>query len=285
MTTARMDGVKPGKLGVLLRVALFVLIGYMGMVLFPWLILSIVDSLVVTAAMATFAAAAVANAVVVRIYERGRLSDLGLAWNRTSGREFLVGAGLAAAAALAIVVAPLLVGAARFEAAPSVEHHWASVFFIAIVLLFGAAGEEMLFHGYAFQLLIRSIGAYATILPAAVLFGLGHIANQGANLLGIVNTVLWGVLLGYAYIRTGALWLPIGLHYGWNLALPLLGSNLSGITIGVTGYALHWSAGDLWSGGAYGPEGGLPTTLIVIALFVAVQKSFADPEGEVEVAS
>jgi uncharacterized protein len=276
--TARLDETKPDKIGIILRVALFILIGYMGMLLFPLVITSIVQSLVVTAAMAVFASAAVANAIVVRIYERGRLSDLGLAWNATSGREFLVGAGLAAAAVLAIVVAPVIAGVARFEAAPSVEHRWASIFFIAIVLLFGAAGEEMLFHGYAFQLLIRSIGAYATILPAAVLFGLAHIGNENANLLGILNTMLWGILLGYAYIRTRALWLPIGLHYGWNLALPLLGSNLSGFTMGVTGYALHWSAGNLWSGGGYGPEGGLPATLIVIVLFVAVRRTFVDPE-------
>ena len=100
--------------------------------------------------------------------------------------------------------------ALRSRAAAS-NIHWASIFFVAIVLLFGAAGEEMLFHGYAFQLpdaLDRSL--CRPFSPRAVLFGFGHIANQGANLLGIVNTVFWGVLLGYAYIRTGALWMPIG---------------------------------------------------------------------------
>jgi uncharacterized protein len=49
--------------------------------------------------------------------------------------------------------------------------------------------------------------------------------------------------------------------------LPLFGANLSGFTMGVTGYALHWSVGNLWSGGDYGPEGGLPTTAVVVALF------------------
>jgi hypothetical protein len=274
----RLDQTKPNKIGILLRVALFILIGYMGMVLFPWIIQSLVDSLVVTAAMAVFASAAVANAIVVRIYERGRLSDLGLAWNNTSLREFLLGTGFAAAAAVAIVIAPVAAGFARFEPAPSVEHRVASVAFIAVVLLFGAAGEEMLFHGYAFQLLIRSIGAWATILPAAVLFGLAHIGNENANALGILNTMLWGLLLGFAYVRTSALWLPIGLHYGWNLALPLLGANLSGFTMGVTGYALHWTVGGLWSGGGYGPEGSLSVTLIVIVLGVVVHRVFVDPD-------
>jgi membrane protease YdiL (CAAX protease family) len=141
-----------------------------------------------------------------------------------------------------------------------------------MVLLFGAAGEEMLFHGYAFRVLLRSLGAFATILPVGMLFGLAHLPNRDATFLAIVNTTAWGVLLGYAYVRTSALWLPIGLHFGWNLALPLFGVNLSGFTMGLTGYELRWSVGDLWSGGAYGPEGGLLTTGIVAGLFFVVQR-------------
>lgn len=276
---------KPTKIGIVLRVALFILIGYMGMLAFSALMIALLpgNALVVVATLSTFAAAAVANAITVRIYERGRLADLGLQWTAGSLREFLLGGALAAGAAVVILALPVLGGIAMFESAPAVEHRWASIFFITIVLLFGAAGEEMLFHGYAFQLLIRSIGAFATILPAAVLFGLAHLGNENASLLGVLNTMLWGVLLGYAYLRTGALWLPIGLHYGWNLALPLFGENLSGFTMGITGYALHWRVGDLWSGGAYGPEGGLPATVIVVALFFAVRRAFPDKDaGEEE---
>jgi len=46
--------------------------------------------------------------------------------------------------------------------------------------------------------------------------------------------------------------------------------------MGVTGYTLHWRAGDLWSGGAYGPEGGLLTTIVVIALFFVLQRAFPE---------
>jgi uncharacterized protein len=273
---------KPTKLGILLRVLLFVLIGYLGVVIFSGVMLALLpqSALVVIATLSTFAAAAVANAIVVRIFERGRLADLGLQWTMSSGREFLLGAGLAAAAAVVILATPVALGLAKFDVAPTVEHRWPSIAFLAIVLLFGAMGEEMLFHGYAFQLLVRSIGAFATILPAAVLFGFAHSGNENATTLGIVNTMLWGVLLGYAYWRTNALWLPIGLHYGWNLALPLFGVNLSGFTMGVAGYTLHWRVGNLWSGGGYGPEGGLLTTGIVAVLFFAVERIFreADPD-------
>jgi len=264
---------KPAKLGILLRVGLFILIGWLGMVIFPLLIYPLAGILV-TSAMATFASAAVANAITVRIYERGRLSDLGLGWGATSKRELFIGFAAAAAAAVVILGGPLITGYARFEPSPGVEHRWASFLFVSLVLLFGAAGEEMLFRGYAFQLLVRSIGAFATILPVSILFGMEHLGNPNATLLGGINTTLWGILLGFAFWRTNALWLPIGLHFGWNFTLPLFGVNLSGFTMGVTGYALNWRTGDLWSGGAYGPEGSILTTGIVVVLFFAIQSVF-----------
>jgi membrane protease YdiL (CAAX protease family) len=235
--------------------------------------------IVVTSTLSTFAAAAVANAVVVRIYERGRLADVGLGGSPTSGREFLTGtaAGLAGAACVSLI--PVALRMAAFERMPAgVEHPWASFAFDSLALFFGAMGEELLFRGYAFQLLIRSVGPFSTILPSSVIFGLMHAGNPGASTLGIVNTVAWGILFGYLVWRTGALWLPIGLHFGWNVALPLLGSNLSGFTMGVTGYTLKWNVGVLWSGGGYGVEGGVFTTGIVVALFFALRKLLPQAE-------
>jgi hypothetical protein len=230
--------------------------------------------------MAVFGAACLANAVTVRIYERSQLSALGLGWGSASLREFLLGIGSGAAGACLVLLLPVVVGAASFEKVPASEHVWASLAFVSVLLLFGAFGEEMLFHGYAFQLLIRRLGAFATILPAAVIFGLAHMTNPNSNLLGVGNTMLWGVLFGYAYLRTSALWLPIGLHFGWNVALPMFGANLSGFTMGVTGYALHWKAGDVWSGGGYGPEGSVLTTAIVVVLFLVLHRFTVDQEVE-----
>jgi membrane protease YdiL (CAAX protease family) len=257
------------KLSVVLRVSLFVLIAWTGMILFPWLILGVTGDFT-GSALSTFAAAAVANAILVRIYEHGQLSGMGLGWTETSRRELFTGMAAGAGAAVVIVAAAVFLQMAAFEGAQRGENAWANLAFLALVLLFGAVGEEMLFHGYAFQLLVRSLGQFATILPVAVLFGLMHLNNRNVTALAVVNTMAWGVLLGYAYVRTGALWLSIGLHFGWNAATPVLGVNLSGFTIGVAGYALHWRTGILWSGGGYGLEGSLFTTAIAIALFFVV---------------
>jgi membrane protease YdiL (CAAX protease family) len=262
---------RPNPVGVVLRVGVFILIGWLGMMILPALMYPLAG-IMVASALATFAAAALANAISVRIFERGRMSDLGLGWSPTAGREFGVGMGAGVAAAVLILGGSAAVGIAGFVPSASAARPWASLAFVSATLLFGAAGEEMLFHGYAFQLLIRSFGGFQVILPASILFGAAHLGNPSTSALGIVNTTLWGILLGYAYLRSRALWLPIGLHFGWNVTLPLFGANLSGFTMGVTGYALTWEVGDLWSGGQYGPEGSLLTTLMVVVLFFAVRR-------------
>jgi CAAX protease family protein len=261
------------KLSLIQRVALFVLLGWLGMLAFPLLFAPLAAGPLAVSAFSSFAAGAVANAVVVRIYARGRLGDFGLAWSSASAREFLLGAAAGAGAATATLGIPLLLRLARFERSPLAGGTpWAALGLVAAAILFGAAGEEMLFHGYAFQVLLAPMGAFATILPVAAVFGAAHLGNRNATLPGIFNTFAWGILLGYACWRTGALWLPIGLHFGWNFTLPLFGANLSGFTMGLTGYALHWSAGPLWSGGDYGPEGSLLTTLAVVAAFPVVAR-------------
>ena len=276
------------KFGVLLRVGIFLLIALLSFVIFPSILHLILGTggYLVTAALGTFAAGLTANAIPLRIYERGRLSDIGLGWNADSRRNLSYGLLGGIGAALCVLVLPFLARLAEFEPQPGTSIKWPSLAFLSVILLFGAVGEEMLFRGYAFQVLAYSVGPYATILPLGVLFGAAHMNNPGVTLLGVVNTALWGMILGFACIRSGDLWLPIGLHFGWNWTLPMLGVNMSGFTMNVTGYILHWKVGELWSGGDYGPEGGLLTTIVVFALLVFLirapirtQTAFLSREG------
>ena len=261
-------------IGVLLRVGVFTLIAALGYYFaFPLIIAFLGAPVLVISTLGTFAAAAVANTLALRIYERGNLSDIGLGWTAASRRNLSLGMLGGIGAALAVIVIPLMVRAADLEPVPNERMRWPSLLFVSILLLFGAVGEEMLFRGYGFQVLVKGIGPFATILPVAVLFGLAHSQNLNFGPLAFCNTVLWGVVLGFGYYRSGDLWLPIGLHFGWNWALPMLGANLSGFTMDVTGYAMHWKIGDRLSGGAYGPEGGLLTTAVVIGLFFYVLKA------------
>ena len=245
--------------GPALRVGLFGLTGFLGLLVWGFLLSPL--GMLVTATLSVFGAGAVASALALRIYEGGRLTTIGFGWHPAAGRHLLYGLGLGVAGIVVVLGVPLLIGKAYFVATPDTPFNLGSLALVSVCLLFGAIGEELLFRGYAFQLLAGRFGTYQVLLPLAVLFAAMHSGNQSATALGLFNTFLWGVLLGYSLLRSGDLWLPIGLHFGWNVTTPFFGVNLSGFTMGLTGYTVQWKANELWSGGGYGPEGSVLCTL------------------------
>lgn len=258
--------------GLALKVGVYVVLGLLGVFLFAQVLMFVGGDAwyLLASVLGVFAAATVANAVGMWIYERGRLADIGFAWNSASVRNLLLGLGGGIVGAALVLGGPLLAGCAELSKTPQ---SGGSLMFFLVLLLFGAVGEEMLFHGYGFQVLLGALGPWATILPVSCLFAWAHSSNLGASPLGLANTTGWGVLLGYAFWRSGDLWLPIGLHVGWNWTLPLFGATLSGFKMNVTGYAMSWKTGLLWSGGEYGPEAGVLTSGVLVVLFVYLLKA------------
>ena len=257
------------RLGIVLRILFFVALVFIGLKLLVAL-LYFALGLVVAGTVGLCAAGLLANLLTMRIFDRRPFADIGLRIGPASGWNFALGSFLGATAAALMLIAPLLAGTGHLLPRGDPGISWPGLLFYLATLGIAASGEEMIFRGYAFQLLVEKMGAFATILPVSVIFGLTHAANPHASLLGIVNTFLWGLVLGVAFLRSRDLWLPIGLHFGWNLVLPLFGVNLSGLTIDVTRYSYRWDLTPVWSGGEYGPEGGLLTTIFVTGLFFAL---------------
>lgn len=147
---------------------------------------------------------------------------------------------------------------------------------VAMLLLLGTAGfllaaafaEELLFRGYPLQVLGRRFGGAFAVGSTSVVFAAAHAANPDTTTLSFVNTVLAGVLLGVVYWRTFSLWMATGLHMGWNLAMAGLGLSVSGLSIGGAGLVASITGPELWTGGAYGPEGGLLLTFVSIIAVV-----------------
>lgn len=94
-------------------------------------------------------------------------------------------------------------------------------FFSHIVFIFvGVVGEELMARGYPWQTLIKGIGLWPTIGITSALFGLLHYQRLGW--LGVLDTFLSGILFSLAILKTKALWMAIGIHFGWNLLDALL---------------------------------------------------------------
>jgi len=218
-------------------------------------------------------AAALSNALCLRIYVRRGIAAIGLQGDRAAFVNLVFGCLGGIGAASLVLAGPLLFHAARIERDPASPASLPSFLFVSVLLLFGSAGEELLFRGFGFQVLLRALGGWTTILPVGVIFAVLHGGNPHANWLGLANTAGFGILFGYAFLRSHDIWLPIGLHFGWNFTLPLFGVNVSGLTMRLTGFTMRWSAGTLWSGGAYGPEASVLTSAVLFLLFAYLWKA------------
>jgi membrane protease YdiL (CAAX protease family) len=222
--------------------------------------------------LGTLLAAAAASALAMAIFESRRMSDLGLAWGTGAERNLMLGTALGAAGAMLVILPPIALGMAHFAWVPNADISWRAALFLPILLFCGAMGEEIAFRGFVLQYLMRGWTPWIAILATGVLFGWLHNGNPSATFLSDINTALFGILFGWALLRSHDLWLPIGLHFGWNCALPFLGVEVSGLTIRVAGYELLWKAGNLWSGGKYGPEASILTSAVLVILFLVVWK-------------
>lgn len=144
---------------------------------------------------------------------------------------------------------------------------------VLLILVVGALAEELIFRGYPFQHLEQGIGAIGAITVFSAMFGVVHLANPGASLWGLINTILIGVLLSLAYLRTRALWLPWGIHFGWNFALGLLfGLPVSGLRIFNVMVRTTVSGPPWVTGGNYGVEASATTVVVILIGVVMVWK-------------
>jgi uncharacterized protein len=123
--------------------------------------------------------------------------------------------------------------------------------------------EELIMRGYVFSLLFHKIGAFPAIVGSSMVFSAFHLVKH-AQLppLFTLNAFLFGLLAAHSRLVTGALWMPIGLHIGWNIAsasvfgLPFAGRlcNMGLITCAVDGP-------EYITGGYYSPDAGLLGTM------------------------
>lgn len=221
-----------------------------------------------------------------RLLDRRPFADFGFHLSRGWWLDFGFGLLLAA---LLITLAFLVQWAAGWVAVVGAFETDApgqpfAVAILASIALFTMVGiqEELLIRGYQLHNLaeglnLPSVGPRAALVVAwlisSVVFGLLHSTNPNATLLSTVNLIVAGLFLGLGYILTGELAIPIGLHIAWNFVqgnvfgFPVSGARLSQTTF----IAVQELGPDLWTGGAFGPEGGLlilPIMLVGSALIV-----------------
>jgi hypothetical protein len=165
---------------------------------------------------------------------------------------------------------PFATGSLHFSLTPISEFTavWQTLTGSLLIFVLGAAAEEVWFRGYPLQTLLRAWTFWIALIPSCVFFALVHLLNPNvAPRFTFINTLLAGVWLAVAYLRTRSLWFPLGVHWAWNWTMgALFGIPVSGITKITPAPLLRMTdTGPVWlTGGSYGLEGGAICTLILI---------------------
>ena len=213
------------------------------------------------------------------------------AMKRGADKETADEAGLPVRGIFSETAIGLLIGGGVFSAAvglltalrvftiAGVNAHYLPLVPLVTFLLVGIF-EEVVFRGYVFQTLERRWGSGIALAGSGLFFGLVHLAN-GKGIAGpVLISFEASILMTAAYLLTRRLWLPIGIHWGWNL----FESSVYGLTDSGTHidpahilFAGRLSGPTWLTGGAFGPEAGAACLLCgtyagILLLRMAIRK-------------
>ncbi len=219
-----------------------------------------------------------------RFFDKKSFSSLGVELNSSAVRDTFAG----------IVIAFLIMGLIytfefsmgwvifegfswQFEAGSQVAK---SALGFAVIFILTGWNEELISRGYHLQNISEGMGRWWGIVISSAVFGIAHITNPNATWFAAFGIFIGGLFFAFSYIRSNQLWLPIGLHIGWNFSQGVIfGFPVSGLTINPL-IRVQFSGPVLWSGGAFGPEAGLVLLPALLFGFVMVYFYTARRTGE-----
>lgn len=156
-----------------------------------------------------------------------------------------------------------------------------------ILFIFVAVNEELVARGYIQGLVRRRFGVAVAIFITSIIFAALHLGNPNIfeNPFSLINLFAVGILLGVTREATGGLWVPIGIHFTWNLFQGnVYGIQVSGIDIGNSVLTTEQKGNMFISGGQFGAEGSVITTIIIIIATVVWWRRYRDLPAQQNVA-
>lgn len=233
----------------------------------------------------TLATTFAAMVVALRFVDRAPWSSVALdapAWRaRVLGVGFAVGTISIAATVLLLTASgsahliPVrsMVGGVGADALWTNASWSATAWRLTALLAPAALWEELLFRGYLWTVARDAGGVVVARWATAVAFGAVHLMNPGAGVQSTVLVVVAGFALGLIRERTGSLaatWLA---HFAWNWVMAaVLHMPVSGVPFETPGYRIAVDGPTWWTGGAWGPEGGVAAlTVMLIGLAIATR--------------
>ena len=132
--------------------------------------------------------------------------------------------------------------------------------------------EEVATRGWLLTRIAARTNLPLAIAISSSLFGILHMGNAGVTFLSVLNIILDGVLAGLLFIYTDSIWLVVAQHGTWNYVQGnLLGFQVSGTGADASIFSFTMGSGPDWlTGGEFGAEGSIITTLVLLVSVVIV---------------
>ena len=140
-----------------------------------------------------------------------------------------------------------------------------SVLLVALGWVVQGAGEEVVTRGWMLPVLGARTRPWIGIVVVSLFFSLLHGLNPNLSALAMVNLALFGLFAAFYALREGSLWGICALHSVWNwiqgnvFGFEVSGTNAGGGTL----FKFVETGPDWFTGGAFGPEGGLAVSLML----------------------
>jgi membrane protease YdiL (CAAX protease family) len=200
--------------------------------------------------------------LMVRFVDRRPFVSLGFA-RETAPRDWVIGLAVGLGMMAACVAILYSLGWATWSTNGSFAGSALAITTLAMLL--NTVTQEVLVRGFVQQTIQSQFGTLAAVIASSLFFLALHVGAIGSQLLPALSLFSAGVLLATCYALTGELWLPIALHFGWNvLQGPVLGQSVSGQALDAGNQVLKIAGPELMTGGKFGIEGGLIAIVITM---------------------
>ena len=209
----------------------------------------------------------------VRFYERRSFATLGFERKNALfqyARGLII--GLLAFTTTIGLMAPF--GYVSVEASDPTRVGLAALGGVILVFLPGwliqGAAEEILTRGWMLPALGARYRPWVGILISSIFFGIMHALNPNLTALSMINLILYGAFAAMYALREESLWGICAFHSIWNwtqgnlFGMPVSGQDQDLVGNPGTIFNLMETGPDWFTGGAFGPEGGLVTTIVLV---------------------
>lgn len=203
----------------------------------------------------------------VKFFEGRKISSLGFVKEKSISRYL---AGFISGIAINSIVVGIMALFGNIEIAEkSVNLTGIDAIGIVLIFLFGfviqGASEEILSRGWMMQVIGARYKPWLGVLLSTLLFAILHLSNAGVNPISVINLILVSFLLALFVLNDGSLWFACAWHTSWNWMLGnVFGLSVSGQGEKITLVDLNTRGAEILSGGGFGPEGSIITTIVMI---------------------